>query len=222
VRLSEDYFIEAQKDNPPQITITRPGHDFKASPIEEVTVEVNATDDFGLRGVDLHYSVNGGPQKTGSMLNAKGAKSANGSTVIALEDFKVEPGDIVSLYAAARDARQTTNTDMFFNEAQPFERNYTQLQTGGGGVAGDQEQQNQLSERQKEIITATWNQIKGNGAKGTDAENAGFLASVQSKLRDQANSLAQRMKARQMEEAGESFKSFVTDMEQAAGEALER
>jgi len=217
VRLSEDYFIEAQKDNPPQITITRPGHDFKASPIEEVTVEVTASDDFGLRGVDLHYSVNGGPQKTVSMLDAKGPKSASGSTVIALEDFKVEPGDIVSLYAAARDARQTTNTDMFFIEAQPFERNYTQLQTGGG-MAGDQgEQQNQLSERQKEIITATWNQIKGNGAKGTDAENAGFLASVQSKLRDQANSLAQRMKARQMEEAGESFKSFVTDMEQAAG-----
>ncbi|HEY1221671.1 MAG TPA: hypothetical protein VGF03_22205 [Bryobacteraceae bacterium] len=219
VRLSEDYFIEAQKDNPPQITITRPGHDFKASPIEEVTVEVSASDDFGLRGVDLHYSVNGGPEKTVSLLDAKGAKTAIGSTVIALEDFKVEPGDIVSLYAAARGARQTTNTDMFFIEAQPFERNYTQSQSlGGNGAPGDPgERQNQLSERQKEIITATWNQIKGNGAKASDAENAAFLASVESKLRDQANSLADRMKARQMEEAGESFKSFVTDMEQAAG-----
>jgi hypothetical protein len=218
VRLSEDYFIEAQKDNPPQITITRPGHDFKASPIEEVTVEVNASDDFGLRGVDLHYSVNGGAEKTVSLLDAKGGKTAKGSTVIALEDFKVEPGDIVSLYAAARDARQTANTDMFFIEAQPFERNYTQSQAIGGGMPGDPgEQQNQLSERQKEIITATWNQIKGNGAKASVAENAAFLASVQSKLRDQATSMAQRMKARQMEEAGESFRSFVTDMEQAAG-----
>ena len=217
VRLSEDYFIEAQKDNPPQITITRPGHDFKASPIEEVTVAVNASDDFGLRGVDLHYSVNGGAEKTVSLLDAKGGKTASGSTVIALENFKVEPGDIVSLYATARDARQTTNTDMFFIEAQPFERNYTQSQAIGGGMPGEQgEQQNQLSERQKEIITATWNQVKGNGAKASDAENAAFLASVQSKLRDQATSLAERMKARQMEEAGESFKSFVTDMQQAA------
>jgi hypothetical protein len=217
VRLSEDYFIEAQKDNPPQITITRPGHDFKASPIEEVTVEVNASDDFGIRGVDLHYSVNGGAEKTVSLLDPKGAKTANGSTVIALEDFKVEPGDIVSLYASARDARQTTNTDMFFIEAQPFERNYTQAQAIGGGIPGEQGDQSQLSERQKEIITATWNQIKGNGAKASDAENAAFLAATESKLRDQANSMAERMKARQMEESGESFKSFVTDMEQAAG-----
>jgi hypothetical protein len=217
VRLSEDYFIEAQKDNPPQITITRPGRDFKASPIEEVTVAVSASDDFGLRGVDLHYSVNGGPEKTLSMLDARGAKTVSGSTVIALEDFKVEPGDIVSLYASARDARQTTGTDMFFIEAQPFERNYTQSQSIGGGIPGEQGDQNQLSERQKEIITATWNQIKGNGAKTSDAENAAFLAATESKLRDQANSMADRMKARQMEESGESFKSFVADMEQAAG-----
>jgi hypothetical protein len=217
VRLSEDYFIEAQKDNPPQIAITRPDHDFKASPIEEVTVAVSASDDFGLRGVDLHYSVNGGAEKTVSLLDAKGAKTANGSTVISLEDFKVEPGDIVSLYASARDPRQTTNTDMFFIEAQPFERNYTQLQAIGGGIPGEQGDQNQLSERQKEIITATWNQVKGNGAKASDAENAAFLAATESKLRDQANSMADRMKARQMEESGESFKTFVADMEQAAG-----
>jgi hypothetical protein len=217
VRLSEDYFIEAQKDNPPQVTVTRPDHDFKASPIEEVTVAVNASDDFGLRGVDLHYSVNGGAEKTVSLLDAKGAKTANGSTVISLEDFKVVPGDIVSFYASARGARQTTNTDMFFIEAQPFERNYTQSQSMGGGMPGDNQQQNELSERQKEIITATWNEIKGNGASTSDAENAAFLASVQSKLREQANSMADRMKARQMDESGESFKSFVDDMEQAAG-----
>ena len=106
---------------------------------------------------------------------------------------------------------------MFFIEAQPFERNYTQSQQdgGGGGGGGDANQQNQISERQKEIITATWNQAKGQGARGTDAENAAFLASVQSKLRDQAKSLSDRMKARQMEGAGDSFKSFVDDMDQA-------
>ena len=38
VRLSEDYFIEAQRDKAPEIKMTRPGRDFKASPIEEVTV----------------------------------------------------------------------------------------------------------------------------------------------------------------------------------------
>ena len=215
-RLSEDYFIEAQKADPPQITIVRPGRDYQASPIEEVTVEVSAGGEFGLRGVDLHYSVNGGAEKTVNMLGALGAKTARASTVIALEDFHAQPGDLVSLYASARDARRTTNTDMFFIEAQPFERNYSEEQTMGGGMAGDQADQNQLSERQKEIITATWNQVKGNGAQASSEENAAFLSSIQSKLSVQATSMAQRMKAREMDEAGDSFKTFVADMEQAA------
>src|SRR5271157_1094179 len=148
VRLTNDYFIESMKDNPPEIRVTRPGRDFRATPIEEVTVAVEAKDDFGLKSVDLHYSVNAGPEKTVPMLQAKGAKTSSGSTVIALEDFKIEPGDIVSLYATAKDARQTTSTDMFFIEAQPFERNYSQSQQmGGSGGGGDDDagQQNQIS-----------------------------------------------------------------------------
>src|SRR5471032_1832311 len=103
VRLSEDYFIEAMKDHPPEVKITRPGRDFKASPIEEVSVQVEAKDDFGLKSVELHYSVNGAPEKIVAM--QAGAKTSTGNTTIALEDFKVEPGDVVSLYAVAKDAR---------------------------------------------------------------------------------------------------------------------
>jgi hypothetical protein len=216
VRLSEDYFIEAQKDRPPEISIARPGRDFRANPIEEVTVAVNARDDFGLRAIELHYSVNGASDKTVPLLASKGSKTAAGTAVLALEDFKVQPGDIVSFYATAKGARQTSSTDMFFIEAQPFERNYSQSQQAGGGGGGDQgDQQNEISQRQKEIITATWNQIKGNGAKGTDAENGLFLSQIQSKLRDQTRSLAERMKARQIEETGDSFKNLFTDLEQA-------
>ncbi len=196
VRLSEDYFIEAQKYHAPEVKLTRPGRDYKASPIEEVSVSVDAKDDFGLSEVTLHYSVNGGAEKTVSLLPSKGLKTASGSTVIALEDFKVVPGDVVSLYAEAKDARSSTSTDIFFIQAEPFERNYTQSQEGAGGGAGgdDANQQNEISQRQKEIITATWNQLKGQGAKGTDAENALFLSSVQKKLQEQAKSLS---KARQ-------------------------
>ena len=40
VRLSEDYFISTNKANPPSIAIDKPGGDYRASPIEEVTVGV--------------------------------------------------------------------------------------------------------------------------------------------------------------------------------------
>ncbi|MGH9589308.1 MAG: hypothetical protein ACRD25_02890, partial [Terracidiphilus sp.] len=49
VRLSEDYFIATDKAQPPQVSINRPVGDYRASPIEEVTVNVNATDPFALR-----------------------------------------------------------------------------------------------------------------------------------------------------------------------------
>ena len=75
---------------------------------------IEATDDFGLHDVSLHYSVNGGPEKAVSLLQSKGVKSSNGSTVIALEDYQMSPGDVVAIYATAKDARFTAKTDIFF------------------------------------------------------------------------------------------------------------
>jgi len=213
VRLTENYFIEARRDEPPTVTILHPGKDAKVSPIEEVAVNVQGKDDFGLQGLDLHYSVNGGEEKSVSVLNGKGRKEADGSTTIFLEDYKLVPGDVVSMYASARDARTTSRSDIYFIEAQPFEKEYSQSQAGGGKGQGGEEEQ-KISEREKEVIAATWNQLKAR-EKTSSAENAKYLADVQAKLRDQAQSLATRMKARQLSENNPAFKSFTEDMEQA-------
>ena len=215
VRMSEDFFIEARKDSPPSVKINRPGRDAKVNPIEEVTVDVTAEDDFGLNEVTLHYSVNGGAEKTVSMLGQKGTKTSDGNHVIALEDYKLSPGDIVSIYATARDARNTTKTDMYFIQAEPFERNYSQSQQAGGGGAGGDDPAQQISERQKDIIAATWNEAK-NGAKSpaTAADDAKFLGQIQEKLAAQAKSLVDRVKARQLDSSPE-MQNFVKNMEEA-------
>ncbi len=220
VRISEDFFIEAQKETPPVVRIVQP-HDARVNPIEEVTVGVEAEDDFALDDVTLHYSVNGSPEKSVPLLKQKGVQKAAGSSTLYLEDFKLTPGDVVALYASARDARSTTNTDMFFIEAQPFEREYSQSQqSGGGGGGGGDQDENRISARQKEIIAATWNEIRDRGKdKATRAEDAKFLTDVQGKLRDQARSLANRMKARQIAGASQEFGDFSKDME-AAAEAM--
>ena len=216
VRLSPDYFIEAEKDEPPTVRITRPQRDARVNPIEEVTVAVEGQDDFGLNELSLHYSVNGDAEKTVSLLKSKGLKTASGSTTIALEDFKLSPGDLVSLYATSRDAHSIARTDMFFVQAEPFERRYSQSQESAGMGAGGQQDDNKISEREKEIIAATWNQIKDtSGDKSAAAENAGFLSGIQSKLRDQAHSLSDRMKARQLAGSSEEFKTFTADMDEA-------
>ena len=110
IRLSDDYFIEAQKEQPPKVKIARPARDFKVNPIEEVTVQVEAEDDFALQDVVLSYSVNGGPEKNVSLLKHKGAKTAEGETMLSLEDFKLVPGDVVAL-ACPRTGRAVGDHD---------------------------------------------------------------------------------------------------------------
>ncbi len=218
VRISEDYFIEARQEKAPEIRIARPGRDAKVSPIEEVVVEVEAGDDFGLRSAELRYSVNGGAEKSVSVMSGAG-KEARGTAMIALEDYKMSPGDIVSLYAVARDARRATQTDIYFLEAQPYEREYRQGQAPeGGGMGGGGQQQNdeEIAARQKEIIAATWNQLRANKPKAQSAENAAFLSDLEQKLAAQSRSLAQRMRSRELSATNEEFQKFAKEMEQAA------
>src|SRR5579863_9295319 len=167
--------------------------------------------------MDLHYSVNGAPEKTVPLLASKGAKTADGRTTLALEDFKLQPGDVVSIYATAKDARNTSQTDILFVEAQAYERNYTQTQQagGGGGGGGGQEQQ-QIWDRQKQVITATYNATRPNDKTKT-AETAQYLSDTEKTLKAQAESLAQRMKSRELDESVAAEFKVVIDEMNAAG-----
>jgi hypothetical protein len=219
VRLSEDYFIATDKANPPEIAIDRPTGDYRASPIEEVTVGVKASDEFGLNKVSLHYSVNGGPEKIVELPQQPGAKNVSGSTTLSLEDFKLIPGDLVSLYATAKDGHAEARTDMAFIQADPFEREFSQSQQmgGGGGGGGGMGNQTDISKREKELIAATWKRQNDKAASAKDSAEAGkFLSSVQTKLQEQALSLAARMDSRDLSSANEEFNSFGHDMQAAA------
>jgi hypothetical protein len=221
VRLSEDYFIATDKAMPPEVAISRPGGDYRASPIEEVTVGVKAADQFGLNDVHLHYSVNGGPDRDVSMLKSPGAKDTDGSYTLRLEDFKLVPGDLVSLYATAKDGYAEARTEISFIQADPFEREFSQSQQsgggGGGGGGGGQNNQTEISKREKELIAATWKQQNDKVATPKDAAVAGqFLSDAQQKLRDQVLALSARIQSRDLSAANEEFTGFDKDMQTAA------
>jgi hypothetical protein len=220
VRLSEDYFIATDKARPPEVAISRPGGDYRASPIEEVTVGVKAADQFGLNDVHLHYSVNGGPDRDVSLLKTPGAKDADGSYTLRLEDFKLVPGDLVSVYATAKDGHAEARTEISFIQADPFEREFSQSQQsggGGGGGGGGQNNQTEISKREKELIAATWKQQNDKAATAKDASVAGqFLSDAQQKLRDQVMALSARMQSRDLSAANEEFTGFEKDMQTAA------
>jgi len=217
VRLSEDFFIEANKANPPDVAIVRPARDYRASPIEEVTIGVRADDQFGLDNLALHYSVNGGAEQTVDLLGQKNVKQADGSTTIALENLKLVPGDIISYYASAKDARTDAHTDIQFVQVDPFERDFSQSQQAGGGGGGGMGNQNDISDREKEIIAETWKQAgEKNPSQETADETGKFLSEVQSKLRDQAIALAGRLGLRDLNQQNQTFGNFQSDMSAAA------
>ena len=217
VRLSEDYFIATDKAMPPEISIDRPGGDYRASPIEEVTVGVTARDQFGLHDLRLHYSVNGGPAEEVSLLKSAGTKSANGSYMLPLEEFKLVPGDLVSLYATARDGHSEARTDISFVQVEPFEREFSQSQVGGNGGGSSGSNQMEISRRQKELIAATWKQQNDKMSGPKEASAAGqFLSEAQRKLRDQVMALSVRMQSRDLSQANEEFSDFDKDMRDAA------
>ena len=220
VRISEDYFIATDKANPPEISIIRPGGDYRASPIEEVTLGAKAADQFGLADVHLHYSVNGGADHDVSLLKTPGSKSADGTTTLPLEDFKLAPGDLVSVYATARDGHSEARTDISFIQVDPFEREFTQSQQsggGGGGGGGGGNNQTEISKREKELIAATWKQHNDKTATPKDAAAQGqFLSDAQRKLRDQVMALSLRMQSRDMSSANQEFTDFDKDMQLAA------
>ncbi len=218
IRISEDYFIEAKKDEPPTVRIVRPGRDPRVSPIEEVPVAVEASDDFGVKSLNLHYSVNGGAEQI-ARFKSQGGKDEKGHTTLYLENFKLAPGDVISMYATATDANKTARSDILFAQAEAFDYKFSQSQQAGGmGGAGGQ-QDNNISERQKQIIAATFNELRGESkSKSSLQEQAKFLADTEGKLGAQAQTLAERMGNRELSQANPEFENFSKLMAFASSE----
>ena len=225
IRLTDDFFITILDDRAPEIEFARPGRDWSASRIEEVTARVRAEDDFRVDAVELRYSVNGGEWRS-VPLDAAAGEAVRAEHVFFLEslggadDAPLAPGDLVSYYAVATDREQTASTDMFFIDVQPFDRRYSQSQQSGGagpqGGPGDE-----VSQRQREIIISTWNLIRERNeqGRGDDAfilDNAALLAQLQETLRGQVETLAQRSEARQLTASDEDIAEFVDHLRKAA------
>lgn len=226
IRLTDDYFITLLEDELPKIEFARPGRDWSASSIEEVTARISAQDDYHLESLELRYSVNGADWQ--SVPLAVDADVAELDHVFFLESLSdradaeaLVPGDLISYYAVAQDRENSARTDIFFIDVQPFDRRYSQSQQagGGGGQQGGQ-QQDEISQRQREIIVSTWNLIREEQENRRNdpayvSDNAALLARVQSTLRDQVETLARRTEARQLTASAEEIARFVENLEKA-------
>jgi hypothetical protein len=227
VALSDEYTIEIVPDEKPTIEIRKPGRDWRATSIEEVPVRILAEDDFKLRDVSILYSVNGGEWQR--MPVGGGARRTENEALLSMEDLgaraakeqRLLPGDLVSYYAVARDRKHTAQTDLFMVQVQPFERTFKQGQSGGAAGGGMADEQGAISERQREILLATWNLQRNDERNARSREqledSARMLAELQTTLSQQARTLARRTRARMDVDADERVKTFVESLERASG-----
>ena len=159
---SPEYAIDVLPDRPPSVRLTAPGRDTRPTSVDEVYVEARADDDYGVRALELHYSVNGGPEKSLDLFqSAHGPTGVTAGHTLYLEEMALQPGDIVSYYARARDngpGSRPATSDIYFLTVRPFGRDYRQADSGGPpGGGGQGENAGELTRQQREIVAATFN-----------------------------------------------------------------
>ena len=206
-----EYTIKAIPDTVPEVVIKEPGRDIKTTKLGEVEVIAEATDDYGIAELKLMYRIGsdelqeltletstpdavvgvGLPNPDGPVQ----PRVADGSYTFYLEEFDVEPGDIISYYAHAVDNNTHTgpgeaSSDIYFIEIRPFNEDFQEREAEQG-----QPMPNPLSEilaSQKQIIRETAKHISAKPSSVTEEYRSAVkkTADKQDELKDKTQELA--------------------------------
>lgn len=194
-----EYTITASPDNAPEVVIKEPGRDIKATKLEEVKIVAEAKDDYGVEALNLMYRIGSDALQELPMGAADASTGSEtdeyvrtGTYTFYIEEFDVEPGDVISYYAHATDNNTRTgpgeaSSDIYFIEIRPFdERVYEGEGEQGEQGEGEPNPVLELIASQKQIIRETWKHM--NTRPSTVTEEYRFAVKKtgekQSKLKD--------------------------------------
>ena len=178
-----EYTIKAIPDAVPEVVIKEPGRDVKATKLDEVEIIAEATDDYGVAELKLMYRVGSDALQALVMESSKESVSrqpsvsvsnenllpesrhADGTYTFYLEEFDVEPGDIISYYAHATDNNTRTgpgeaSSDIYFIEIRPFNENFHEGESEGEPGQAEPNPLSEVISSQKEIIRETSKHIR--------------------------------------------------------------
>ncbi len=197
-----EYFIRILDDRPPDVHIVKPASDRSVTPLEEVDVEAQADDDYGLDRVELVYAVRGQVEKAVPLDVPKRATSATVRHTMYLEELGVKPGDFVSYYVRARDVSRGSRSkegrsDIFFLEVRPYEQEFALQQSQSMAGAGYSGSIDDLVNAQKQIVVATWKLDRRGaaGAKGTQSpQDIRIIGRSEAELKTRAEETASSLR----------------------------
>jgi hypothetical protein len=167
-KLLAEFSLEALPDKAPDLKIVFPRGDQRVSALEEVSLNAEARDDFGLGAYGLAFSLGGDDPKY-IKIGDKGAANEKKTLahLLRVEELGAKKDELISYFAWAEDLGpdgkvRRTESDMYFAEVRPFEEIFrpgSRNQQQGGDQqqgGGQQSPSEQLGELQKQIINATW------------------------------------------------------------------
>lgn len=218
---SVQYAVEALADRAPTVSIEQPGRDTKATAVEEVTIALRASDDYGVHGLELRYTVNGGEERRIALSDStrRHAPELRAAHTLFLEEMGVSPGDLVSYHGMARDGAGNVGvSDVYFLEVRPFSRIYRQADEGGGGGGGGGESPEGFVVRQRQIVAGTFNWLRDSSATADKQrrEDLATLTIAQGRLREDVTALVRRMAERNVAQADTTFRQIHQELDSAA------
>lgn len=163
------YNITVQPDKPPQVKLEFPRGDTEVTMLDEVPVNFQVEDDFGLDSYGLRYEIAGQEPKMITLQGEGGSVpmkmgdglKAGGAHMLELEKLSLQSDDLVSWTVWAKDRKPGRDpddllSDIYFLEIRPFRSEFEQSESDMPGMEG-MTGENQDAADQKEIIIATWN-----------------------------------------------------------------
>lgn len=188
-KVPDRFVLEVQKNLAPSVRPVFPNQDVQVSPLEELDLEAEVSDDFGLIRHGLTYAVAGAADQEVTLGGTSESKAKQKARfLLALEDLKAEPDQLLTYSFWAEDAgpdgaTRRTVSDIYFVEVRSFEEIFRESesfqdprgqeqrdQDPQGQQGQEQDRPEQLIRLQKQIITATWNvKQKADAAGGVDS-----------------------------------------------------
>ncbi len=206
-RQGVEFVVNVIPNREPTLKLVFPRQDVKASPLQELSLEAEVADDFGVVRWGVAYELTGRKSERitlGEQLQA--GDRHTGKRLVALEELHAKPDELLAWHAWAEDMGpdgklRRTQSDIFFVEVSPFEEIFCEQSSDGGPPSAGKGEANpaeELAKLQKQIIAATWNLRRRESAAKVSKEytaDAQTIADSQQKALDQLADAKEKLKS---------------------------
>ncbi|MGO8699656.1 MAG: hypothetical protein ACLQVY_18305 [Limisphaerales bacterium] len=163
-----EFVLQVLTNRRPELKLVFPRGDPRVSRLEELQLEGEAMDDFGLLKYGIGFGLAGEDPKLIELgQSVSGGQKRQLKYLIPLEDLKLGDDQVLAYFVWADDygpdgKSRRTFSDIYFAEVRPFSETFRAEQAGAdaqesqGQGQGQGDTGAQLAEMQKEIVIATW------------------------------------------------------------------